>query len=303
MAPARWAEHRLILDYVKDLRRRPIPVGTAHRRFRTVRAFARHLSPRGLLEATSQDLADWSASRKLDERARSRQRSDIADFYEWCQRTKPGGRDGDGEPAPAEAASPPPPANGMPAAEPAMMPADRPADLVAPQAPRRSPGASRHSLRRRVAVAMVLFVVCGLWIAAAVMPDRRTQPADEASSTVATRARPSTTVPTTTTTALRSPAEVTVLAVNASGVAGRAAVVTETMRAAGYRVVAPQPGSQRRASSSVYWVSGYENEGQAVATELGLPPSAVEPLPEPPAVADPKGANVVVVVGQDLARG
>ncbi|MDP9071672.1 MAG: LytR C-terminal domain-containing protein [Actinomycetota bacterium] len=293
-----------MLDYVRDLRRRPIPVATAHRRFRTVRAFARHLSPRSLLDASLDDLSEWTASRKLDERARAQQRSDLVDFYEWCRRTNPRGEELEHQRMPEEPAPSPVQAAAMAAAGPAPAPPEqRGAEVAPPPAPPRAPGASRHSLRRRVAVATVLFVVCGLWIAAAVMPDRRTAPDDEASTTVVSGVRPFTTEATTTTTILRPPAEVSVLAVNASGVSGRAAVVTETMRGAGYQVVAPQPSPERRPSSSVYWVPGYENEARAVASQVGLPPTAVEPLPEPPVVADPKEANVVIVVGQDLAQG
>ena len=91
------------------------------------------------------------------------------------------------------------------------------------------------------------------------------------------------------------------MAVNASGVTGRAATVSETLRAAGYVVVAPQSASRRQPASSAFWAPGYENEARAVAAALGLPDTAVRPLPSSLAAADLKGANVVVVVGPELA--
>ena len=291
-----------MLDYVRDLRRRPIPVRTAHRRFRTVRALARHMAPRSLLEASADDLAEWAASRRLDPRAATLQRSDIADFYEWCRSRADRG---EGPALPGPGAVPPQDLDEPRAAAAVATAAPPTAGLARPEAAPRLPAPPRRqgrSVAQRVAVAVVLLAVSALWIASAVLPDRSTEPGETTTSTARTRPRPTTTVPPPTTAPLRPPAEVSVLAVNASGVTGRAARATERVRAAGYTTVAPEAGPTRQPTSAVYWAPGYENEARAVAAAVGLPPQSVTgPRPDRPIVPEAGSANVVVVVGQDLA--
>jgi hypothetical protein len=52
----------------------------------------------------------------------------------------------------------------------------------------------------------------------------------------------------------------------------------------------------------VYYNPGFEREARVVAQLLGLPDSAVQPMPTPPPVSDTRGADIVVVVGPDLAK-
>ncbi len=106
-----------------------------------------------------------------------------------------------------------------------------------------------------------------------------------------------------TTVAPRPPREVKVLSANGTKVSGAAGKVRDVLKAQGYNVLAPTEAKEVEASA-VYFAPGFEREAQAVAQALKLPPGSVQPLPAAAAspVADVRGANVVAVVGPDLAR-
>lgn len=102
----------------------------------------------------------------------------------------------------------------------------------------------------------------------------------------------------------RPPAEVKVLSTNGTAVKGVAGRARDILQAEGYNVLAPTD-AQRATASSVFFTSAeFEREAQAVASALGLPPTVVAPYPTAPPVpvADAKGANVVLVVGPELAQ-
>src|SRR5436309_10784032 len=113
---------------------------------------------------------------------------------------------------------------------------------------------------------------------------------------------PSLPVATTVTVALRAPAEVKVLPANGTGASGAAGRTGDKLKAAGYNVLAAtNTAKQPLSSSAVYFKPGLEREARVVATLLALPDSTVQAMPTPPPVPDPKDADVVVVVGPDLA--
>ena len=103
-----------------------------------------------------------------------------------------------------------------------------------------------------------------------------------------------------TTVALRAPKDVKVLATNGTKTKGVAGKVTDTLRRLGYNVLAPTdvPASNE---SIVYVTAGYEREGAELARVLALSPSAVKPLVSPAPISDLRGANLLVIVGPDLA--
>jgi hypothetical protein len=115
------------------------------------------------------------------------------------------------------------------------------------------------------------------------------------------RTTTTTAAPTTTTAAARPPAQVKTLAANGTKTSGAANKVSDTLRKAGYNVLAPTNATASAASSTVYYVPGFVSEAGAVATALGLAPTTVMPLPSAAPVASTNGAQVVVVVGPDLA--
>ena len=123
------------------------------------------------------------------------------------------------------------------------------------------------------------------------------------SATTEPQARGTTTLPpiTTTTLPLRAPRDVKVLSANGTDVRGVAGKVRDVLRASGYNVLAPTDAKPATASA-VYFAPAFNREAEAVAQALALPSTAVQPLPTPPPVPDVRGANVLVVVGPELAQ-
>lgn len=117
---------------------------------------------------------------------------------------------------------------------------------------------------------------------------------------------PATTLPPSTlaTVPPRSPQEVKVLPTNGTAVKGVAGKARDTLQAAGYNVLAPTDATRAEASNVYFTSADFEREAQAVASALGLPANVVVAYPTAPPlpVTDPKGANVVVVVGPELAQ-
>jgi len=107
---------------------------------------------------------------------------------------------------------------------------------------------------------------------------------------------------TSTSIAVRPPAQVKVLAANGTSTKGLAGRFKDKLSAAGYNALAPTDASKKPvAASTVYFQAGYETEARAVAALVQVPVTAVKPMPQPPPVASLQGANVLVVVGQDKA--
>ncbi|HKE72288.1 MAG TPA: LytR C-terminal domain-containing protein [Acidimicrobiales bacterium] len=101
----------------------------------------------------------------------------------------------------------------------------------------------------------------------------------------------------------RPPAQVTVLVANASGVGRAAAKQTDKLKAAGYKTGAPgnAPQGLNLAETQVMAMPGFEADAKKLATDLGKP-NAVKPMATPPPV-NMAGANVLVLLGTDLAQG
>ena len=100
----------------------------------------------------------------------------------------------------------------------------------------------------------------------------------------------------------RRTGQVTVLVANGSGVAGRAAEVTEEVGTAGFDTAAPSNVNDGATvpASTVYYARGFEADAAALAETLTPRPQVAE-LPEEAPVSDLRGAQVLLVVGPDLA--
>jgi LytR cell envelope-related transcriptional attenuator len=104
----------------------------------------------------------------------------------------------------------------------------------------------------------------------------------------------------TTTTAPIDPATVHIFVANGSGTAQAAAKVAGVLAGKGY----PAPGTGNApttATTSVFYTAGHAAQAKVVADSLGLPATAVAPMPNPAPVADLGGATVLVVIGSDGA--
>ena len=133
--------------------------------------------------------------------------------------------------------------------------------------------------------------------------------AKPSATTKTTLSTSSTTRPgSTTSTTLLPPASIKLQVLNGVGSGSYASQWTAKLRAnPGYNTLAPDDATAKVASSVIYVVTpGYEGEGRALAATVGLTDSAVDPsvppastAPIPP--ADRAKANLVLVIGPDLA--
>jgi hypothetical protein len=110
----------------------------------------------------------------------------------------------------------------------------------------------------------------------------------------------------TTTLGIRAPKDVKVLVVNGTTVSGAAGRVAQPLRNAGYNVLAPVDASpsvkaNTRASAVYYSTRDFEREAKQLQQDLELAPAPVTAVPTPPPTADLRGANVIILVGPDLA--
>jgi hypothetical protein len=99
----------------------------------------------------------------------------------------------------------------------------------------------------------------------------------------------------------KTPAEVSVIVFNASSTNGAGGKYTTALQTAGYVTLEPATAEVKVPTSQVLFTPGFEREAAAVAAAIGAPaltPAALDPAAPP---GDVGTANVVVVLGSDLA--
>ncbi|MFN2606424.1 MAG: LytR C-terminal domain-containing protein [Acidimicrobiales bacterium] len=101
-------------------------------------------------------------------------------------------------------------------------------------------------------------------------------------------------------TSVRAPADVRVVTVNASSVAGSAGRVGTRIRSMGWNVLPPGPDRRPQSASVVMYRSGFDGEARALATALGVDPTAIAVADASTAAAG--DADLAVVIGDDLAK-
>ncbi|HET6809501.1 MAG TPA: LytR C-terminal domain-containing protein [Acidimicrobiales bacterium] len=121
------------------------------------------------------------------------------------------------------------------------------------------------------------------------------------SSTTTTTAPAGSTTTTTQALATHSPSSVKVLVVNGTSVAGVAGKLKTKLAAGGYDLLAPTNTTSPARASAVYYQTGYQGDAQAVASAAGLGASTLQAMPSQLPVASTSGAQVIVVIGPDLA--
>jgi LytR cell envelope-related transcriptional attenuator len=112
---------------------------------------------------------------------------------------------------------------------------------------------------------------------------------------------PTSPVATPTTRPGRAPSEVVVLVANGTGVRGLGTQNADVLKAAGYNTLTAVDATKALDATQVQFAEGYEPDARAIALTLGLQPTAVVAL-NSPAVPDPQGANVFVLLGADVGR-
>jgi hypothetical protein len=104
-----------------------------------------------------------------------------------------------------------------------------------------------------------------------------------APSTTSTTARP------------RTPAELSVVVLNASGRANQAKPMSDRLRVVGYRTIEPG-NAPRRPDTVVLCRPGLEREAPALVAATGLP-ADVEPLPADSSLPGAAEADCIVIIG------
>lgn len=171
-------------------------------------------------------------------------------------------------------------------------------DLAGNGSGSRGAGSSTNGTTGRAVLLLTVLVVLGVLLLQQLEKNPSNAATKHASSEKAAAVTPTSTP---TTLAVRLPAEVKVLVANASTTSGVAAKVTSRLQPVGYNLLRPGNTANRATTSSVAYQPGYQNEAQSVATSLSIPTSAVVAMPTPAPVTDLQGANVLVIVGMDLA--
>ncbi|MDQ6614836.1 MAG: LytR C-terminal domain-containing protein [Actinomycetota bacterium] len=103
-------------------------------------------------------------------------------------------------------------------------------------------------------------------------------------------------------TSLRAPQDIKVLVANGTTTPGLAGKISNTLHAKGYNTLASTNSTEKPAGTIVYFQPSYSADAAALAGKLNLPPSAVQAMPQPPPVQNLNGANILVIVGPDLAN-
>lgn len=135
--------------------------------------------------------------------------------------------------------------------------------------------------------------------------DRGASPPRDISTVDVPDSTTTTVLSTTTTVAVRPADQVKVIALNATNTTGVAAKVADQLRALKYNVLASANATATakaaETASVVYYSAGYNREALIIAQQVGIIGAArVKPLGNPPPATDLRGANVVVLVKEDL---
>jgi len=100
----------------------------------------------------------------------------------------------------------------------------------------------------------------------------------------------------------RPPRDVKVLVANGTDVVGAGRNVTELLRPPGYNLISPVDATGPKVeATTVYFAAGYAPEAGAMAQVLEAPATAVKEMPAEVPVRALNDANVLVVVGAELA--
>ena len=119
-------------------------------------------------------------------------------------------------------------------------------------------------------------------------------------------ASPSTTTstplhPATTTTSTVAHSSVKVLVANGTQEPNAGAHFTQQLQLQGWSVSPPQNSTSAASATTIYYAPAQQPAAALVASELGVPTTALQPLTAAVPVANVAGLDLVVVLGPDLA--
>ncbi|MGA7418666.1 MAG: LytR C-terminal domain-containing protein [Acidimicrobiales bacterium] len=156
-------------------------------------------------------------------------------------------------------------------------------------------GYQRRSWGSRIGIA----IGCLVALAAAGYVGSVVGPHFKSASTSSTST--TTTRPQSTTSSTLARANVKVLVANGTQQPNTAAHFTQQLQQQGWNLGTPTNSSSPAATTTVYYGVFWQQSATQIATELGVPATAVKPLTPAVPVPNVTGYDVVVVIGSDLA--
>jgi len=107
--------------------------------------------------------------------------------------------------------------------------------------------------------------------------------------------------PLSTTTSTIAHSSVKVLVANGTSEANAAGHFAQKLQQQGWNVGTPQNATSTASTTTIYYAPSQQQAAALVASELGVPATALQPLTSGVPVANSTGLGVVVVIGSDLA--
>ena len=156
-------------------------------------------------------------------------------------------------------------------------------------------GGSSWGRRFGIVLALVVALAVAGYVGSVVGPHFKSNGASTSSTTTTSAQQGSTTTTTT------PHASVKVLVANGTQESNAAAHFTQILQKQGWNTQTPTNSSAPAAATTVYYAVFWQQSAAQIATELGVPASAVQPLTASVPVANTTGIDVVVVIGSDLA--
>jgi hypothetical protein len=112
---------------------------------------------------------------------------------------------------------------------------------------------------------------------------------------------PTSTRPLSTTTSTVAHSSVRVLVANGTQAPNAAGHFTQQLQQQGWNVLVPKNTTSAASSTTIYYAPSQQQAATQIASELGVPMTAVQSLSAAVPVANLAGLDVVVVIGPDLA--
>jgi hypothetical protein len=143
-------------------------------------------------------------------------------------------------------------------------------------------------------VIVVALAVAG-YVGSVVGPHFKSNAASSSATTTTSAHHGSTTTTTT------PHASVKVLVANGTQESNTAAHFSQILQQQGWNVQTPTNATTPATTTSIYYAFYWQQSAMQIATELGVPATALQPLNASVPVANSTGIDVVVVIGSDLA--
>ncbi len=166
--------------------------------------------------------------------------------------------------------------------------------MICPVSPLHSYQQTSWGRRFGIALALVVALAVAGYVGSVVGPHFKSNTASSSSST--TSAQQASTTTTTT-----PHASVKVLVANGTQEPNTAAHFSQILQQQGWNTQTPTNSTAPAATTTVYYAVFWQQSAMQIATELGVPTTAVQPLTASVPVASTTGIDVVVVIGSDLA--